>query len=62
MTREDIVNMIDFSNQEYNEKVAKLDNTFLFEEFIDSIINIVKENNGTLEDAVFVANDAYIHL
>lgn len=62
MRREDIIDMIDFSEEEYNEKVAGKDDVATFDEFIDSIINIVKENNGTIEDAVFIANDAYRQL
>lgn len=62
MKREDVIDMIDFSKEEYNEKVAGKDDVATFDEFIDSIINIAKENNGTIEDAVFIANDAYRHL
>ena len=62
MKREDVIDMIDFSKEEYNEKVAGKDDVATFDEFIDSIINIAKENNRTIEDAVFIANDAYRHL
>lgn len=62
MRREDIIDMIDFSEEEYNERVAGKDDVATFDEFIDNIINIVKENNGTIEDAVFIANDAYRNL
>ena len=59
MRREDIIDMIDFSEEEYNERVTGKDDVATFDEFIDSIINIAKENDGTIEDAVFIANDAY---
>lgn len=62
MRREDIIDMIDFSEEEYNERVTGKDDVATFDEFIDNVINIVKENNGTIEDAVFIANDAYRNL
>lgn len=62
MRREDIIDMIDFSKEEYNERVAGKDDVATFDEFIDNIINIAKENNGTIEDAAFIANDAFAKL
>lgn len=59
--REEIISGIDFTEEEYNEKIAGQDMAS-FDEFIDNIVKITAENNGTVEDAVFIADDAFRHL
>ena len=56
--REEIISGIDFTEEEYNEKIAGQDMAS-FDEFIDNIVKITEENNGTVEDAVFIADDAF---
>ena len=46
---------LDFSRKDYEN----LQNVVSFEEFLENIIQTVEENNGSLEDAIFIANDAY---
>lgn len=59
--REEIISGIDFTEEEYNEKIAGQDMAS-FDEFIDNIVKITEENNGTVEDAVFISDDAFRHL
>ena len=59
--RTGLLNSIDFTEEEYNEKVSG-EGFETFDKFIDNILSSVKENNGTLEDAVFIANDAFKQL
>lgn len=53
-----LIDSIDFSKEEYNQKTENGDYAS-FDEFIESILKTVEENNGTLEDAVYIANDAF---
>lgn len=53
-----IVNEIDFTREEYEEKAAGKDYA-TFDKFIDTIVESVIENNGGVDDVVFIANDAY---
>lgn len=57
--REEIISGIDFTEEEYSEKIAGQDDMASFNEFIDNIVKITEENNGTVEDAVFIADDAF---
>lgn len=59
--RTDLLNSIDFTEEEYNEKVSG-EGFENFDKFIDNILSSVKENSGTLEDAIFMANDAFKQL
>lgn len=53
-----IVDEIDFTKEEYDEKVLEKDYA-TFDEFIDTIVENAIENNGGVDDVVFIANDAY---
>ena len=57
--REEIISGIDFTEEEYSEKIARQEDMASFDEFIDNIVKITEENNGTVEDAVFIADDAF---
>ncbi len=57
--REEIISGIDFTEEEYNEKIAGQEGMASFDEFIDNVVKITEENNGTVEDAVFIADDAF---
>lgn len=59
--KEELINSIEFTKEEYNEKTNG-EGFATFDEFIDNIISSVEENNGTLEDAIFIANDSYNNL
>ncbi len=59
--RTDLLNSIDFTEEEYNEKVSG-EGFENFDKLIDNILSSVKENSGTLEDAIFMANDAFKQL
>lgn len=54
-------NSLSFTREEYEEK-RKSVNLVPFDEFIKNVINTVIEENGTFEDAVFIAEDAYLKL
>lgn len=56
--KEQLINSIDFTESEYN----KMDTNATFDEFIDQIISDCDESGGTLEDAVFIGNDAFSNL
>lgn len=53
-----IVDEIDFTKEEYDEKASGKDYA-TFDKFIDTIIESAIENNGGVEDVIFIANDAY---
>lgn len=59
--RTDLINGIDFTKEEYNEKVSG-ENIEAFDKFIDNILFSTEENGVTLEDAIFIANDAFKRL
>lgn len=56
--KEELVNNIDFTQEEY-EEIAQGEGISSFDKFIENVVSIVKEHNGTLEDAIFIANDAF---
>ena len=60
--REEIISSIDFTEEEYSEKIAGQQGIASFDEFIDNIVKVTLENNGTVEDAVFIADDAFRNL
>lgn len=59
---DELIDSIDFSEEEYNERVEGLDDIATFNEFLENIIKIVRDNHGTIEDAVYIANDAFMNL
>lgn len=52
-----LISNIDFSEEEYNSKVKKGENSF--DEFIENILLIVRENGSNMDDAIFIANDSF---
>lgn len=56
--RNAIINGISFDKEEYEVK-TKGDGYNTFDEFINAIVSIVLEVEGTIEDGIFIANDAY---
>lgn len=59
--RTDLINGIDFTKEEYDEKVSG-ENIEAFDKFIDNILFSTEENGVTLEDDIFIANDAFKRL
>lgn len=60
--KEEIISQLDFANEEYEQKVAWQKGVATFDEFIANIIESVKDNNGTVQDAIYIANDAFAKL
>ena len=56
-----LIESLDFTEEEYNEKTAGED-IASFNEFIDAVIAFVEQSGGTLEDAIVMANEAYYQL
>lgn len=61
INKEELISSLDFTEEEYCEKTRE-GRYNSFDEFLENVISICKENNGTFEDAVFIANDAYLNL
>ena len=59
METHEIIAAIDFTREDYEKKEGDL---VSFDQFIENIVQSCRENNGTIEDAVFIANDAYSKL
>ncbi|WP_025068739.1 hypothetical protein [Bacteroides gallinarum] len=57
----ELIENLDFTEEDYNERMAGED-IASFNEFIDAVIAFVEQNGGTLEDAIIMANDAYYQL
>lgn len=57
----ELIENLDFTEDDYNIKLAGED-IASFNEFIDAIIAFVEQSNGTLEDAIIMANNAYYQL
>ena len=59
--RTELIDNIVFTEEEYNIRTGDED-CASFDEFIDAILMFVKESGGGLEDAVDMANDAFLGL
>lgn len=59
ITPEALETGIDFTRKKYSEILTKDSNLRTFEELLDECIRITEEQNGTLEDAVFLADSSY---
>ena len=59
---DELIDSIDFTEDEYNERVEGMDDVSTFNDFLANIISSVRDNNGSLEDAVVIANDAFLNL
>ena len=57
----ELIENLDFTEKDYNEKTAGED-IASFNEFIDAIIAFVEQSGGTLEAAIIMADDAYYQL
>ena len=57
----ELIENLDFTEEDYNEKIAGED-VATFNEFIDAVISFVEQSGGTLEDAIVMANDTYYQL
>lgn len=58
-TSKQLIDSINFTEDEYNKSAEGSNANASFNEFIKSIMDACKECNGTLEDAVFIAEDAF---
>ena len=58
INKQELIDSIDFTESDYNEKDANA----TFDEFIEQVISDCRDNNGSFEDAVFNANDAFNNL
>ena len=56
--KEQLIDSIDFSERDYNKK----DTNLSFDEFLNQIISDCEDSQGSLDDAIFIANDAYAQL
>lgn len=59
--RTELIDNIVFTEEEYNIR-TKDEYCASFDEFIDAILMFVNESGGSLEDAVDMANDAFLGL
>ncbi len=53
-------NSLSFTREDYEKKMTE--GMVSFDDFLKNVINTVIEENGTFEDAVFIAEDAYLKL
>lgn len=58
-TAKDIIESINFDENEYNEAASKSGANATFDEFIQGVIDACEECGGSLEDAIFQAEDAF---
>ena len=59
---EELIDAIDFTEEEYNKRTAGKEDMASFSEFIDNIVKETEGNNGNLKDAIFIENDAFSKL
>lgn len=59
--RTELLENICFTEEEYNTR-TKDEDCASFDEFIDAILMFVNESGGSLEDAVDMANEAFLEL
>lgn len=56
--KDELADSLDFTEDEFNQKERDVS----FDEFLNQVISIAKEFNGTMEDAIEEANDDYLAL
>ena len=56
--KDELISLISFTETEYNKFKDILEMT-PFDTFIEEIVRIVRENSGTIEDAVAMAEDEF---
>lgn len=54
---EEMEDMLDYSEEEYGN--VKSEDCATFQEMLQSCLLAAQDNHGTLEDAVFIANEAF---
>ncbi|MDD4514548.1 hypothetical protein [Massilibacteroides sp.] len=59
--KDDLIRLISFTEDEYNKFKDVVEQT-PFDTFIDEIVHIVKENSGTIEDAIEMAESEFERL
>ena len=57
-TKDQLINSLTFDEADYN-KAAEGNSDVTFDEFINNIMDSCKECNGTLLDAIFLADNAF---
>ena len=61
--RSAIENSIDFTREQYEEKRSESKDGYVdFDAFIKNVAQSCYDNNGSIEDAVFIANDSFSQL
>lgn len=58
-TSEQLIDSINFTEDDYNKEVEDGNANASFKEFIEGIMDACRECDGTLEDAVYQAEDAF---
>lgn len=58
-TKEQLIDSLTFDEDDYNKAVENGNANASFAEFIQGVMDACRECNGTLDDAVFQAEDAF---
>ena len=58
-TAKQLKERLSFTRDDYKKAVPAGNGTAGFDEFIGNIMDSCRENNGTLEDAIIIAEDAF---
>ena len=58
-TKDQLINTLHFDESDYNKAIEGSDESATFDEFIQNIMDSCKECNGTLLDAIFLADNAF---
>ena len=58
-----IESSLDFTREQYEEKRSESTSELVdFDDFLENVVATTRDNFGTYEDAVFIANDAFENL
>ena len=58
-TKDQLINSLYFDESDYNKAIEGSDENATFDEFIQNIMNSCEECNGTLLDAIFLADNSF---
>ena len=58
-TKDQLISSLSFDEADYNKAIEGSDKYATFDEFIDNIMDSCKECNGTLLDAIFLADNSF---
>lgn len=58
-TPNQLIDSINFTEDDYNKAAESSNANASFEEFVRGVMDACEECNGTLEDAIFQAEDAF---